>query len=125
MKRWSYVVGMVLCFSHGVAVLGQETKGLPADAGIPVIDWKDAGDHIDQQVIVQGQIVQTRNIGKMCFLNFDTSRSFTAVVRQEHYQAFHQPPDAMYDRAADRREAGGPLVHGDGHDRGVQHAEPV
>ncbi|MEK6642731.1 MAG: endonuclease/exonuclease/phosphatase family protein [Planctomycetota bacterium] len=98
MKRWSYVVGMVLCFSHAVVVFGQETKGLPADAGIPVIDWKDAGDHIDQQVIVQGQIVQTRNIGKMCFLNFDTSRSFTAVVRQEHFEAFPQPPEAMYDQ---------------------------
>lgn len=71
---------------------------LPADAGIPVIDWKDAAHHIDKLVIVQGKIVQTRNIGRICFLNFDPARSFTAIVREASYPNFSTPPEEMYDQ---------------------------
>lgn len=69
---------------------------LPKDAGIPIIDWKDAPKHVDHEVIVQGRIVAARNIGKITFLNFDTARSFTAVVHQPNYKNFSQPPHTLY-----------------------------
>lgn len=69
---------------------------LPPDAGIPIVAWQDAGKHVDEQVIVQGKIVQTRNIGKICFLNFDEARTFTAVVHEPNYKKFPKPPEEMY-----------------------------
>ena len=84
-----------------VARLNADDKkkpALPSDAGIPVIDWKDAGGYLDKTVIVQGKIVATRNIGKICFLNFDTSRTFTAIVREASYTNFPKPPEDMYDQ---------------------------
>lgn len=69
---------------------------LPAEAGIPVVDWKDAANHMDQEVIVQGRIVQARNIGKICFLNFDGARTFTAVVHSPNYKNFPTPPEQLY-----------------------------
>lgn len=71
---------------------------LPPDADIPIIDWSDAGNHVDKTVIVQGKIVLTRNIGRICFLNFDTERSFTAIVREGSYPNFPEPPESMYDQ---------------------------
>lgn len=78
------------------AFVGAADKVLPADAGIVVIDWKDAHKHMDQEVIVQGRIVQARDIGKICFLNFDGARTFTAVVHAPNYKNFTLPPDQLY-----------------------------
>jgi endonuclease/exonuclease/phosphatase family metal-dependent hydrolase len=71
---------------------------IPPDAGLPVIDWKDAGNYVDKNVVVQGKIVLTKNTGKMCFLNFDAARSFTAIVREPVLKKFSQPPEKMYDQ---------------------------
>jgi endonuclease/exonuclease/phosphatase family metal-dependent hydrolase len=71
---------------------------LPPDAGVPVVDWKDAGQYVDKSVIVQGKIVATRNIGRICFLNFDTARSFVVIVREGSYPNFPEPPEQMYDQ---------------------------
>lgn len=89
--RCTWAVWMALAAS--LPAFGQI---LPKDAGIPVIDWKDAPKHVDHEVIVQGRIVQARNIGKITFLNFDTARSFTAVVHQPNYKNFPQPPHTLY-----------------------------
>lgn len=69
---------------------------IPPEAGLPVIDWKDARKYLDREVIVQGQIVDARNIGKICFLNFDRARSFTAVVHGRDYEHFPKSPEYLY-----------------------------
>lgn len=71
---------------------------LPKDAGVPIIDWKDASKHVSKEVIVQGTIIVTKNTGKICFLNFDKARSFTAVVHEANYKNFPQPPESAYKR---------------------------
>ncbi len=69
---------------------------LPADAGMPVIDWKDARKFVDRAVIVQGKIAETGQTASICFLNFDAGRTFTAIVRKPHWSKFSQPPGTLY-----------------------------
>lgn len=98
MKRVVLFVAVAVC-PWGMAFADdKDKKGLHADVGVPVIDWKDAGEHIGEKVIVQGQIVQTRNIGTMCFLNFDAARTFTAVIRKDSFDSFPSPPEQLYDQ---------------------------
>lgn len=66
-------------------------------AGEPgIIDWKDAAKFVDQEVIIQGWIVQARNIGNITFLNFDPARTVTAIVRKRNYQKFDPPAEKAY-----------------------------
>jgi len=62
----------------------------------PLVNWRDATKFVGQEVTVQGRIVQARNIGNLCFLNFDAARSFTAIVRKENYKNFTKSPDELY-----------------------------
>jgi endonuclease/exonuclease/phosphatase family metal-dependent hydrolase len=89
---------MVIVWLLLAVVVQAEPPIIPPDAGLPVIDWKDAGKYMDKEVIVQGKIVLTKNTGKMCFLNFDTARSFTAIVREPAFKKFPQPPERLYDQ---------------------------
>jgi predicted extracellular nuclease len=70
---------------------------IPIESSLPVIDWTDAHKYVDQQVIVQGKIVITKDIGKISFLNFDVARTFTAVVHKRNYKNFPRPAARMYD----------------------------
>lgn len=63
---------------------------------VPLVNWADAGKFVGQDVTVQGRIVQARNIGALCFLNFDSARSFTAIVRKENFKNFAKSPDQLY-----------------------------
>jgi endonuclease/exonuclease/phosphatase family metal-dependent hydrolase len=90
----SFVVFVVLVASSGM-VRAQE-PAIPQEAALPVIDWQDARKYVDHEVIVQGRIVEAKSITKICFLNFDAARSFTAVVREQNFKNFPQPPDALY-----------------------------
>lgn len=88
----------VVAWLLAAASAGAEPPIIPLDAGLPVIEWKEAGKYVDKPVIVQGKIVQTKSIETMCFLNFDTARSFTAVVPKECFKRFPKPPETMYDQ---------------------------
>jgi endonuclease/exonuclease/phosphatase family metal-dependent hydrolase len=91
----------VVLFFVSVAVQAEPPAtqpAIPPEAGLPVIDWKEAGKYMHKDVVVQGKIVQAKNAGKMCFLNFDAARSFTAVVQEGSFKRFPQPPDKMYDQ---------------------------
>lgn len=87
---------LMMCFVVPWAVRA-EGQILPPEAGLPVIDWQDAHKYVDGEVIVQGKIVQTKDIGRITFLNFDTAHSFTAIVREANYKNFPKGPDRMYD----------------------------
>ncbi|MBK8267455.1 MAG: endonuclease/exonuclease/phosphatase family protein [Planctomycetes bacterium] len=68
----------------------------PVVSGPGMIEWKNAGQFIGREVIVQGWIVQTRDIGNMTFLNFDRERTVTAIIRKRNYKNFSTPPDRLY-----------------------------
>ncbi len=91
--RFAAVWVLVLAAGH---LSPAQEKGLPADAGIPIVHWKDAPKYMDQEVIVQGRIVLARNIGKICFLNFDRARTFTAVIHERNFKNFPEFPNEVY-----------------------------
>ncbi len=70
--------------------------GLADDAGVPVIDWKDAGKYVGKEVILQGTIVETGSARTISFLNFDRQRSVTAIIRKKHYGRFPKDVRALY-----------------------------
>lgn len=86
----------ILPMSLPAAAVRADEPAIKADEGLPVIDWKDAGRFIGKDVIVQGRIVATGRSRTIIFLNFDMGRSFTAIIRKKHEDAFPKPPDAMY-----------------------------
>jgi endonuclease/exonuclease/phosphatase family metal-dependent hydrolase len=98
MKHYLIFV-LIFCVLPGEVRADDKPKPiLPPEAGLPVIDWKDTANYMGQEVIVQGRIVQTRNIGRHCFLNFDADRSFTAIIHQEGLANFPEPPEQTYDQ---------------------------
>jgi len=71
---------------------------IPPEAALTVVDWKDAHKYVAQEVILQGRIVATKNIGRICFLNFDKARTCTAIIRESNYKNFPEPPEKLYKR---------------------------
>lgn len=89
------------CFIWAFSIIipaANEPAALSDREGVPVIDWKDADKHLNERVFVQGTIVATRNIGTICFLNFDKSkdRSFTAIIRKANFDKFPEKPEIAY-----------------------------
>jgi WD40 repeat protein/DNA/RNA endonuclease YhcR with UshA esterase domain/tRNA A-37 threonylcarbamoyl transferase component Bud32 len=64
--------------------------------GQTVIPWKDAAGSVGRRATVEGRVVQTGNIGRICFLNFDADRSFTVTVFPECFAAWPQPPEDWF-----------------------------
>lgn len=62
------------------------------------ISWKDAHRRIGEDVVVEGKIVDTRNIGNVCFLNFheDYQTYLTGVVAAENFASFPGAPERLY-----------------------------
>jgi endonuclease/exonuclease/phosphatase family metal-dependent hydrolase len=95
----SRVLGHALVpFFFAVVFAHAEPPIISPEAGLPVIDWKDAGKFMDKPVIVQGKIVQAKKSGQICFLNFDAARSFTAIVREGSFKRFPEQPQKLYDQ---------------------------
>lgn len=92
---WMICCMAAACLASCVGAWAKEPI-LPADAGIPVVAWKDAPRHMDEEVIVQGRIVQGNNIGNICFLNFDRARTFTAVIHERNFKKFPEKPEVFY-----------------------------
>ncbi|MCK4659194.1 MAG: endonuclease/exonuclease/phosphatase family protein [Phycisphaerae bacterium] len=77
------------------------TTGYAADEAVrplPEVSWKDAAEHIGEKCVVVGEVVLTKNIGSMCFLNFhqDFKTNFTAVIKRKSYDLFPEPPENLY-----------------------------
>jgi len=62
------------------------------------IHWSDAAAHMGKEVSVVGEIIRTKNIGKITFLNFDNDfrNTLTVVIHQEDYGRFAQPPETAF-----------------------------
>ena len=63
-----------------------------------MISWKEAGNYIGQEVIVEGTIVDTYDSGEAIFLNFDEnySETFTAVIFSSDESKFDFEPEDYY-----------------------------
>jgi len=62
------------------------------------IDWSEAADHMGKVVSVVGEIVRTKNIGTITFLNFDNDfrNTLTVVIHKENYGRFDTPPETAF-----------------------------
>lgn len=78
------------------ALANAQDTGLPSDAGLPIVSWKDAPKFMDEEVIVQGRIVIAKSARNITFLNFDRARTFTAVVHERNYKNFPEPVHETY-----------------------------
>ena len=62
------------------------------------ISWQQAAKHVGEFATVEGTVVETRNTGKACFLNFhpDWQHSFTAVIFASRFDRFPSKPEEHY-----------------------------
>ena len=62
------------------------------------IPWQEAGQHIDQTITVEGDIVRSYNSGKVAFLNFaqEYQDTFTVAIFASDYGKFPASPDEYY-----------------------------
>jgi DNA/RNA endonuclease YhcR with UshA esterase domain len=63
-----------------------------------VIDWKEAASHLGKYKTVEGNIVATKCLQKICFLNFDKNYQgkFTSVIFVSDIKKFPANPDRFY-----------------------------
>jgi endonuclease/exonuclease/phosphatase family metal-dependent hydrolase len=75
-----------------------DVSPLTAREAAPVVPYDQAHNYIGQDCLVYGTVVQTRNIGSRCFLNFhpDYARYFTVVINQANFDKFPEPPEDLY-----------------------------
>lgn len=71
----------------------------PVLAATPsIVAWQDAGKHIGQQIVVEGEVVRTHDTGNVTFLNFtnDWRGTFSVVIFASNYDKFPQPPHELF-----------------------------
>jgi len=73
-----------------------EIASLPAPA--EPVDWTQAHQYVGQVITVRGTIVNTNNIGQICFLNFDTNwqDKFYVAMFKEAFDLLPDPPETHY-----------------------------
>lgn len=62
------------------------------------IDWMEAHKYYGQSVTVEGEIVDTFNSGRACFLNFHSNwkKYFSAVIFARDFSKFPERPEEYY-----------------------------
>ncbi len=62
------------------------------------IDWKNAGDYIDQYVEVEGTVVSSHKTEKICYLNFDKDykRYMALIIFAGSFKKFPDNPEKYY-----------------------------
>ncbi len=66
--------------------------------GIPVINWSETHNYINEIVFVEGTVIRSHNTGKICFLNFhnDFRRTFSLVIFGSDFSKFPSQPEKYY-----------------------------
>ncbi|UCG15235.1 MAG: endonuclease/exonuclease/phosphatase family protein [Phycisphaerales bacterium] len=87
------IIGCILSLTAAAA-----QSPITAEETAPVISYDQAADYIDRICYVHGRVVNTRNIGSRCFLNFhaDFKNHFTVVINQRDFDKFPEPPEVKY-----------------------------
>lgn len=67
-------------------------------ADLPEYTFLEAGDHIGEEAIVTGKVVDAYNSGKACFLNFheDWRNHFSVVIFAKNFNRFDGPPETIF-----------------------------
>lgn len=62
------------------------------------VPWNEAHKYLDQVITVEGTIVETNNIGNICFLNYDTDwqDKFYIAMFKEAFDLLPDPPETHY-----------------------------
>jgi hypothetical protein len=91
---------------HTPTVVGLLTPAAPAEVETPVpvagepvvVSWQEAAAYNGQVVIVEGQVIDTYNSGKVVFLNFaeDFRTTFKVAIFPEVWPLFPAPPEDYY-----------------------------
>ena len=97
MYQKKYTIRLFLLFIFALSILSITTKLLAYEP--EVVSWENAHKYYGQYVTVEGQIVDTHNSGKACFLNFhpDWKKHFTAVIFSFAFPKFPPHPEKFYE----------------------------
>jgi len=62
------------------------------------ISWRDAAKHVDEYVVLEGEIVSSYNNGTVCYLNFDKDYKswLTLVIFSTKFSRFPDKPEKYY-----------------------------
>jgi len=81
----------------------EEYEAMPPQmSDLPVPDepvpWTDAHKHLGQIITVKGTIVDTNNIGQLCFLNYDPDwqDKFYIAMFSDAFELLPDPPEKHY-----------------------------
>jgi DNA/RNA endonuclease YhcR with UshA esterase domain len=64
-----------------------------------VVPWNEAHQHMGKNITIEGTVVSTRNIGSVCFLNFDKNwqgKFYIAIVEPSAMTAWGKPPQEYF-----------------------------
>ncbi|MBX7237327.1 MAG: hypothetical protein K1X65_23295 [Caldilineales bacterium] len=67
-------------------------------AAAAIVAWRDADDHMGQEITVEGKVVRTHDTGKVTFLNFtdEWRGTLSIVIFASDYDKFPQPPSQLF-----------------------------
>lgn len=73
-----------------------EASTLPAPEG--PVPWTEAHQYLGQTITVKGTVVDTNNIGQICFLNYDADwqDKFYVAMFKEAFELLPDPPETHY-----------------------------
>jgi micrococcal nuclease len=76
----------------------RDAAGQAGEVAAPLISWREAHRYYGERVTVTGRVIDTKNTGKACFLNFhpDWRQTFTAVIFARDFGLFPSPPEKLF-----------------------------
>lgn len=97
MYKKKETISLLLLFVSALFILSITTQLFASEPEI--ISWENAHKYYGKYVTVEGQIVDTHNSGKACFLNFhpDWKKYFTAVIFASDFSKFPPQPEKYYE----------------------------
>lgn len=94
-ERYRVLIAGLLALAPISVAVGQEAVIHP-DEGRPHITWEDADKVVGQLAFVYGKVINTRELGRISFVNFDANRpaDFAGVIFSDNRDKF---PDSLDD----------------------------
>lgn len=99
---------------HAARARVAENRPAPREAGAPglipfrrldrvptpeaTVSWDRAAEYLGRTVAAEGTVVRTRNIGRICFLNFDEDweGKFCGVIFSSTFADYSAPPEELF-----------------------------
>lgn len=98
LHRGRSVVALALVAGILAGKARSQEAAINPDEGRPHIMWEDADKVVGQLAFVYGKVINTRELGRISFVNFDTQRpaDFAGVIFQEKRDQFPKSLDDAY-----------------------------